>query len=161
MEELEKIAAHVMMQTGWSVAHIKGRWRTTLLKNARHAFCYIAKKTTKCSLQEIGDFLSKRDHSTVINSIQYVEDMLSMPHERGNWEWCDKYVRQHNTSEKLWIQSKEGILSQVRFAYEQIGHGKYHLAYHSLENVLRENKDESMELLTLAADQKMFEEVNG
>lgn len=43
---------------------------------SRHAFCYVIKKSTKYSLEEIGDFLGGRNHSTVLHSIRAAGNLM-------------------------------------------------------------------------------------
>ncbi|HTO14393.1 MAG TPA: chromosomal replication initiator protein DnaA [Edaphocola sp.] len=45
--------------------------------NARQIAMYLTKKFTKNSLKAIGNYYGKRDHTTVIHSIQKVEDFLN------------------------------------------------------------------------------------
>lgn len=55
---------------------LKGKWRNRGVVDGRHRFCYYAKKYSKESLKTIGWFLTDRDHSTIIHSIQAVKDMM-------------------------------------------------------------------------------------
>jgi hypothetical protein len=43
---------------------------------ARHLFCYMARLHTNASLLAIGEFLSGRDHATVMNSVKVSNDMI-------------------------------------------------------------------------------------
>ncbi len=45
--------------------------------NARQIAMYLTKKFTKNSLKSIGSYYGKRDHTTVIHSIQKVDDFLN------------------------------------------------------------------------------------
>ncbi|MBL7705664.1 MAG: chromosomal replication initiator protein DnaA [Taibaiella sp.] len=55
---------------------LQSKTRTGDVVNARQIAMYLAKKFTKCSLKTIGDHFGKRDHTTVIHSVQKVEDFL-------------------------------------------------------------------------------------
>ena len=55
---------------------LQSKTRTADVVNARQIAMYLAKKFTKCSLKTIGDHFGKRDHTTVIHSVQKVEDYM-------------------------------------------------------------------------------------
>lgn len=44
---------------------------------ARHFYCYYAKKTTPFSLEKIGEMIG-RDHSTVLNSIESITNLIDV-----------------------------------------------------------------------------------
>ena len=63
------------------VAHISTsrlicRTRTREISEWRHLIAYICRRNGLGSLHTIGQNIGGRDHSTVINSIKYVEDFL-------------------------------------------------------------------------------------
>jgi len=53
-----------------------GRHRKQEKAFARHATCYVFKKVTKYSLEEIGDYLGGRDHSTITHSIKAARNLI-------------------------------------------------------------------------------------
>lgn len=58
-----------------SIKKIQGLGRGTLdIATARHLFCYIAYENGY-NKSQIGQFLSNRDHTTVINSLKVVDNM--------------------------------------------------------------------------------------
>lgn len=58
--------------------YIQGAGRVREYVRIRQMICYFAYKTTPNSLKSIGNVLGGRDHSTVIHSIQKIEDGLSL-----------------------------------------------------------------------------------
>ncbi len=52
---------------------LKGQSRTKNTVTARHMAVYLIRSLTNLSLNDIGDVFEGRDHSTIINSIKYVE----------------------------------------------------------------------------------------
>lgn len=58
-----------------------GKWRNSGVIDARQRFCYYVKKHTSKSLTAIGYFLSDRDHSTIIHSIDKVKDIMDVDEE--------------------------------------------------------------------------------
>lgn len=55
---------------------LQSKSRTGDVVNARQIAMYLAKKFTKSSLKAIGEHFGNRDHTTVIHSVQKVEDFL-------------------------------------------------------------------------------------
>ncbi len=64
-----------------SPVDLKSKKRKREIVLARQVAMYLAKKFTKASLKEVGKFFGGRDHSTVIYSIQAVEDLLEIDHQ--------------------------------------------------------------------------------
>ena len=73
----ERIIEAVSQKYGVSVSDIKSRKRTQKIASARHITVYIIKKLTNMESTKIGEFLG-RDHSTILNSINCVEDELKI-----------------------------------------------------------------------------------
>ncbi|MCK6483413.1 MAG: chromosomal replication initiator protein DnaA [Phycisphaerae bacterium] len=65
---LEEIAGEVASQFGFRISDIRGRRRHRQVATARQSCMYLARKLTAHSLEEIGEFLGRRDHSTVIHA---------------------------------------------------------------------------------------------
>jgi chromosomal replication initiator protein len=61
---------------GITVADLKAKSRKRELVHARQVAMYVAKEKTDLSLKSIGYHFGDRDHSTVIHSIQAVNDMI-------------------------------------------------------------------------------------
>jgi chromosomal replication initiator protein len=57
---------------------LKQNTRKREVVNARQISMYLAKKYTKNSLKEIGRHFGNKDHSTVIHSIQVVDNLLEV-----------------------------------------------------------------------------------
>lgn len=51
-----------------------GKWRKREWVEARHIAMYMIKKFTTLSLKKIGMYFGGRDHSTVLNAIEMVND---------------------------------------------------------------------------------------
>lgn len=75
-ESLEQILQIVAEHYHQSPEEIKGKCRKRELVLPRQISQYIAKKCTKLSLGHIGDFYDGRDHSTVINAVNTVQDLI-------------------------------------------------------------------------------------
>jgi hypothetical protein len=60
-----------------TVDAIKSPSRVAELVNARHIICWLMAKHTAMSLKKIGHLLGHRDHSTVINGRNKVNDLKS------------------------------------------------------------------------------------
>ncbi len=76
----EKITKDVVLQKvslefGFSEDDIKGQKRTEKLALARQVAMYLIRHMLNLSLTEIGDFFSGKDHSTVIYSIEKVDQL--------------------------------------------------------------------------------------
>jgi len=72
---IDKILAAVSQHYDIPVEDLKGRKRTSQIAASRHVAVYIIKKLTDSSLQNIGRVF-KRDHTTMINSIETVEKKI-------------------------------------------------------------------------------------
>jgi len=64
-----------------TVDAIKSPSRLLELVNARHIICWLIAKHSKMSLKDIGHLLGHRDHSTVINGRNKVNDLCSYDKE--------------------------------------------------------------------------------
>lgn len=69
----------VARYTGISTDKIKGSSREKEIVAARHLYCYFVKYYTRLSLKAIGRTIGNKDHSTVINAIQKVNDAMDLP----------------------------------------------------------------------------------
>ncbi|MEO0496291.1 MAG: helix-turn-helix domain-containing protein [Pseudomonadota bacterium] len=74
--DLSTIAEMVAEATGVSVVAMQSRQRRNDMIVARQLFCFMAARHTTHSLPEIGQFLDKRDHSTVLHSVRATERRL-------------------------------------------------------------------------------------
>jgi chromosomal replication initiation ATPase DnaA len=72
----EKIIDAVADHYNVSVKDIISRKRSNKLANARMAVMYFCREHTSMGISEIGKFLGKRDHATVIYSCQKVCEMM-------------------------------------------------------------------------------------
>jgi len=71
--DLHDVALQIAKRCGVTIADLKSKNRNKDVANARQIACYIMKKLTNHSLQAIGQFLSGRDHSTIIHAIATIE----------------------------------------------------------------------------------------
>ena len=72
--DLHKIGAHVAKHFDYSLQEIRSPKRDKDLTLARHIAIYLMKQHTDHSLREIGKFLQRKDHSTVLHAIEKVEE---------------------------------------------------------------------------------------
>ena len=77
---INSIVSAVVKVTGVEFNKVQSSSRRRNFVNARHLFCYFARKRTKLSFQEIGGIIN-RDHATIIHSVRNVEDLLSYDRE--------------------------------------------------------------------------------
>jgi chromosomal replication initiator protein len=54
---------------------IRGKTRKKDVVLGRHIAMYMSHKILKVTLEEIGDYFEKRDHSTVIHGVKKIEDL--------------------------------------------------------------------------------------
>lgn len=80
MVNLENVLEAVVLVSGVPADKIIGKRRDKEIASARHIFCYLGRSHTGASLLAIGKFLG-RDHTTVINSIKVVNDMIDTDYE--------------------------------------------------------------------------------
>lgn len=59
-----------------SVSQITGKIKTSQIVNARHIAIYLIRNLLDVSLKQIGETFSNRDHTTIMHSINKVEEML-------------------------------------------------------------------------------------
>lgn len=70
---VERILSIVSKHYGVSVEDIKSKKKTGSITNARHVAAHILKSITTLTLEEIGEALGGRNHSTIIHSLEKVE----------------------------------------------------------------------------------------
>lgn len=75
-EKLEFILNEVAKRVGVEVEDVLGFRRFRELPLARHIFCKLARLNTSATLFEIAQFLGKRDHTTIIYSVQTCNDLM-------------------------------------------------------------------------------------
>ena len=155
MTDLSFIIQEVSERTGISIEEIKGTRRKREIVFARHAYCYIARNATKCSLKAIAEFIG-RDHSTAINSIEFVEGCLDMPWEAKRWKWCDEVAQ---TIKVLNSRVKPTTLigREIMKAHDYFMMNDYDNCARTLKIVLNAIEP-NMDIEALAIDQKMYEE---
>ena len=92
--ELNKILAAVSEITGVSKSKIQSTERYKKTMAARHLFCYFARTKTNATLLQIGNMLN-RHHSTVINSLQLISDMIDINDEetKNSIQKIDDYIQ--------------------------------------------------------------------
>ena len=77
---MEDIMESVCECSGREEIHIKSKWRKKEIVLARQMFCFFARKEIHISLKQIGLFCGGRDHSTVIHSVQTINNGLTTKH---------------------------------------------------------------------------------
>jgi chromosomal replication initiator protein len=73
LADLNQIALQIGQHFGYTLGEMRSNKRNKDLTLARHITLYFMKKMTKYSLREIGLFLSRKDHSTVIHACDKIE----------------------------------------------------------------------------------------
>lgn len=72
----QKILNIVSSYYNLSINQITGKIKTAQIVTARHIAIYLIRNMLDVSLKQIGEMFSNRDHSTIMHSIKYVDDML-------------------------------------------------------------------------------------
>jgi len=82
-EKINEAFMIVYTLTGITQEQIKSKSRLRPIAQARHLFCYVLRKNYldnstlyPFSLKEIGKQIGNRDHSTVINSLRELQDLM-------------------------------------------------------------------------------------
>ena len=93
MVNFEQVLEAVSVTTGVPSEKVFGKDRHRDIMAARHLFCYMAKMHTDCTLMSIGKYIN-RDHTTVINSVKVVNDMIDTKYEVfvDLVHKCDAYI---------------------------------------------------------------------
>jgi tRNA A37 N6-isopentenylltransferase MiaA len=73
-EEIVRIAEVISIETKIPIEDIKGKSRKTEINYARQCLMYFTKDL--CTQNFIGEYLSNRDHSTIINGISSIQDQV-------------------------------------------------------------------------------------
>jgi chromosomal replication initiation ATPase DnaA len=81
MVTLSNVLESVVEVSGVPPYQVIGKSRMKEIAMARHLFCYLARLHTNASLLAIGEFLSNRDHTTVLNSVKVANDMIDTEYE--------------------------------------------------------------------------------
>lgn len=70
--DLPKVVRSVMSYFNVSLAELRSEKRDKEISHARHMAFYLMKKHTGKSLKEIGAFLARKDHSTVLHAYEKI-----------------------------------------------------------------------------------------
>jgi chromosomal replication initiator protein len=73
---IDDIKREVASEYGIKVSELKSRKRTKAVVLPRQIAMYIARKTTELSLPSIGGHFGGKDHSTVLHSINKIENTI-------------------------------------------------------------------------------------
>ena len=72
----QKILSTIASYYNLSISQITGKIKTSNIAFARHIAIYLIRDMLNLSFKKIGDLFSKRDHSTIMHSVEKVEKML-------------------------------------------------------------------------------------
>lgn len=73
---IDLIATNVANYFRIPIGDLRGKSRLKDITFARHIAMYMSHKITKTTLEEIGDFYGKRDHTSVIHGIKKIERLI-------------------------------------------------------------------------------------
>ena len=79
-EKMAKIEEALIYATGYTIADIKLKLRSSNMVAARYIFIYHLRKKLQYTYQHIGKIL-KRDHSTIVHAVQEFENKLEIGDE--------------------------------------------------------------------------------
>lgn len=72
----QKILNTIASYYNLSISQITGKMKTSNIAFARHLAIYLIRDMLNLSFKKIGDLFAKRDHSTIMHSVEKVEKML-------------------------------------------------------------------------------------
>lgn len=72
----QKILNTIASYYNLSISQITGKIKTSNIAYARHIAIYLIRDMLNLSFKKIGDLFSKRDHSTIMHSVEKVEKLL-------------------------------------------------------------------------------------
>lgn len=75
--DFDKIVSLVCRHYSYRIADLRSNSRAKDLSFVRQIAMYLMKKMTDKSLREIGNFLGRKDHSTVIHAFEKISDLLT------------------------------------------------------------------------------------
>lgn len=84
---VDVLKAIICTRLGVTWKQITSPTRREPVKEARHLFCYFAKMNYSLTLRTIGDMIGGRDHTTVINSINVVNNLM----DAKDYSMCTKF----------------------------------------------------------------------
>lgn len=73
---MEDIIQIICEETGVSINAIRGKTRIRTVVLARHLVSYYGKICTNLSLQQIGEVIGGKDHTTVIHANKSIKDLI-------------------------------------------------------------------------------------
>lgn len=83
IEIVEKIKEIINENSGVHFSFYSQKSRVRELLNVRQLFHYLCRNYTSLSLKSIGNLTDGRDHTTVLNSIKIIEDILDISKKLG------------------------------------------------------------------------------
>lgn len=91
VDQVEQIFGIVSRATGISEKELMSKSRERRIVIPRQVFCWLAAKYTNQSLVEIGRFLGSKHHTTIMHSVQQVNDKIEV-HDEATMEVLDVCV---------------------------------------------------------------------
>lgn len=142
--KLEDILEIVCEYYGLNQQLIIGRGRTMYIARARHMFCWLARRHTRRSFEEIAYFL-RRDHTTAIHSYRVIENQLcirtsSDADEARQLDLICVNRRSTKTQTAVVSQNRQEVIHQHR----QDGVGRKDTTAHNRPDTFTPNEYEQM-----------------
>jgi chromosomal replication initiator protein len=80
---LDAITKAITMYYDIDIANIRTRGRNKTVVQARYIMCYLLRKHTGMSLDDIAQYLSPAitDHTTVMHGVEFIKGQLSLKHD--------------------------------------------------------------------------------
>ena len=75
--DIRDLAVAVAKHFGLRLSDLQGRSRRRGVVDARNITAFLARKSTSLSLQQIGQYLGGRDHTTILHGIRKIEQQLA------------------------------------------------------------------------------------
>ena len=112
--DLEKILQCCALVFDTSPEDIIGTCRKQQYTMPRHAFCKLTRERTSETFSSIGQFLSGRDHATVVNSSKKARDLIeTYPWFRDKYKLCEKLLTKAQNEREERVLSK--LSKRVQF----------------------------------------------
>lgn len=77
---ISSVVSAIVKTTGIEFSKVQSHSRRREIVDARHLFCYFARKESKMSFKEIGDIIN-RDHASVMHASNKVKNLMEYDKE--------------------------------------------------------------------------------
>lgn len=152
MITVSSVAAAVCDYFGCTLTDLRSQSRQKPLARYRQVACFLSRELTDKSFQQIGQIIGRRDHSTVIHSVQVIENLITRDPELA----ADiQYLRDELGSAPDVVAARERLAEMERQREQRKREARIARARNYL--VYRKQREE-MRLLTTYDDMDLISE---